>query len=883
MKHLCVLFTILFIKISAQSEIKGIAVAENGQPIVRANVILFNAANEIETFGFSDKTGSFSVSTQKTGNFTLQLTAFNHQPKKVELLLNSGTKIVDLQSVEISKIPEHEIKEVVITRQNPVRMKKDTVEYTAEKLASGTEMNVEELLKKLPGITVESDGKIKFNNKEVERVMIEDDDLFERGYQSLTQNMPSQSLDKVQVLTNYSRNKLLKDVQNDERVAINLTLKEDAKGKWFGNALLASTSYMENMHQVKVNVMNFSKRRKLYFLYNRNNLGLNEMGGVAYLMNPAQETDAENIGSNLSINSVIQLHQKNSQFSDNRTNFNDDQLASLNYIYNFRNDWKLKFVTVYNDIENRNYTDNTYRFMYDGLQFTNIESKTWKQNIRNLVGKLELSREFSKNANLQFYSKTSSVHERNSNDFIFNGALNQQSGNNRLTSTESKISYTKKLDSSKALVAVARHYYYDRPYNFTDENEVFTYITGNPEARRIRHQLYSQLNFAGAKISYLNRYSDSKYLELQVGDEYRSEKLNSEIRLFSNDFEEINFNSAEFINRLYLKQNRIFAKGKFSHNYKNWKYTVDLLSEMVSSDFNRTLQSELFVSPGFHIGYEDRKTGSFTLYGNRRFTPLGIENLLQNYIYLGNRNFTEGTAGFQLLPDYSLGLSYSLGDQLTKNLNFSVNYMRLERFMSNNSLVNKNYTLNQTILVEDNDTFFANLEVRRYVRFVKSRFSLLGGFMSSGYKNSINGQELVESTFSNKKVGFEMKSGWTKKINYELGYDWTFSRLKSVSFTNDYLDQKGFFNLYYNFSSEFRIQGNFEYYHFGNTPQKSTHFLDIKADYMIKKLKTNVFLRANNLLNSSTIQRYSLTNVSESIYTQRLLPRHVVLGINKNF
>src|SRR5690606_19007136 len=246
-------------------------------------------------------------------------------------------------------------------------------------------------------------------------------------------------------------------------------------------------------------------------------------------------------------------------------------------------------------------------------------------------------------------------------------------------------------------------------------------------------------------------------------------------------------------------------------------------------------------------------------------------------------NFTEGTVGFQLLPDHSLGFSYSLGDQLTKNLNFSVNYMRLERFMSNNSLVNKNYTFNQTILVEDNDTFFANLEVRRYVRFVKSRFSLLGGFMSSGYKNSINGQELVESTFSNKKIGFEMKSGWTKKINYELGYDWTFSRLKSVSFTNDYLDQKGFFNLYYNFSSEFRIQGNFEYYHFGNTPQKSTQFLDIKADYMIKKLKTNVFLRANNLLNSSTIQRYSLTNVSESIYTQRLLPRHVVFGVNKNF
>lgn len=883
MKHLCLIFTLLYISVSAQSQIKGIAVAEDGKPLARVSIILFNAANEIETFGFSDATGNFSVSTPKTGSFTLQLTAFNHHPKKIEVAMDTPNKKMDLQKIQISRIPEHEIQEVVITRQNPIRVKKDTIEYTADRFASGTEMNLEELLKKLPGVTVESDGKIKFNNKEVERVLIEDDDLFERGYQTLTQNMPSQSLDKVQVLTNYSRNKLLKGVQNDERVAINLTLKEDAKGKWFGNTLLASTSYVENMHQVKLNIMNFSRRRKFYLLYNHNNLGVNEMGGVAYLINPSQETDAENIGSRLHSNPIIQLHQKNTQFSDNRTNFNDDHLASLNYIYNFRNDWKLKFVTVYNDIENRNYTDHTYRFMYDGYSFTNSESKTWKQNMRNIAGKLELSREFSNASSVLFYNKTSSVLERNSNDFIFNGALNRQSGNNRLTSTESKLSYTRKLDSTKALVAVVRHYYDDRPYQFTDENDVFTYITGNPDAHRLHQQLYSQTNFGGAKLSYLNRYSDRKYLELQLGDEYRSEKLNSEIRLFDHDLQSIAFNDADFMNELSLKQNRIFAKGKYSHSYKKWKFAVDLLTEVVSSDFNNIRQSELFLSPGFNMGYEDRKVGNFTLYGSRRFTPPGIENLLQNYIYQGNRNFTESTVGFQLLPDHSLGFSYNLGDQFTKNLNISVNYMRMEQFMSNNSLVNQHYTFNQTILVEDNDTFFANLEARRYLRFLKSRFSLLGGFMSSGYKNSINGQELIESTFTNKKIGFEMKSGWAKNFNYELGYDWTFSRLKSDSFTNNYLNQKGFLNLYYNFSSNFKFQGNFEYYHFGNTPQKATRFLDFKADYIIRKLKANVFLRANNMLNSRTIQRYSLTNVSESLYTQRLIPRHFLVGINKTF
>lgn len=189
-----------FIKISAQTEVQGIVISDTNVPVVRANIILLNAANEIETFGFSDKTGSFSVSTDKFGTFKLQIKSLNYDPKEIEITIIQKNKKINLGNITISQLKESEIKEVIITRQNPIRIKKDTVEYTAEKFASGIEMNVEELLKKLPGITVESDGKIKFGDQEVERVLIENDDLFERGYQTLTQNMPSKSLDKVQVL-----------------------------------------------------------------------------------------------------------------------------------------------------------------------------------------------------------------------------------------------------------------------------------------------------------------------------------------------------------------------------------------------------------------------------------------------------------------------------------------------------------------------------------------------------------------------------------------------------------------------------------------------------------------------------------------------------------
>lgn len=155
--------------------------------------------------------------------------------------------------------------------------------------------------------------------------------------------------------------------------------------------------------------------------------------------------------------------------------------------------------------------------------------------------------------------------------------------------------------------------------------------------------------------------------------------------------------------------------------------------------------------------------------------------------------------------------------------------------------------------------------------------------MGSDYENSINNQPLIKTRFTSFKTGFEMKSGWMRFINYELGYEWNFNRISSDINSNRYIDQKGFVNMYFTVNPQLRIESSVEYYKFGNTGQRTTQFWDIKADYRSEKYNVNIFVQGNNLLNSDSIQRYSISNISESLYTQRLIPRHIVLGINKNF
>ena len=166
MKKLCLLFIILFIKISAQTEIKGFVFSNSNQVLNRANVILLNQNEDIETFVFSNKDGSFSFFTDKTGLYKLKITSFNFLPKEIEIKILQKNQKIDVGKIVLNEEKTKEIKEVVLSKANAIKLKKDTIEYRVANFSNGTELNVEDLLKKLPGVTVDSQGKIKIGNKE---------------------------------------------------------------------------------------------------------------------------------------------------------------------------------------------------------------------------------------------------------------------------------------------------------------------------------------------------------------------------------------------------------------------------------------------------------------------------------------------------------------------------------------------------------------------------------------------------------------------------------------------------------------------------------------------------------------------------------------------
>lgn len=122
------------------------------------------------------------------------------------------------------------LREVVVAQARaPITRQSDTLSYDVKAFTDSTEYNVEDVLKKLPGITVGADGQIAVNGKTVERVLIEGSDLFGRRYATGTKNIRAGYLDQVEVISRYQENPVLNAVNTSDAVVLNLKLKSDKK------------------------------------------------------------------------------------------------------------------------------------------------------------------------------------------------------------------------------------------------------------------------------------------------------------------------------------------------------------------------------------------------------------------------------------------------------------------------------------------------------------------------------------------------------------------------------------------------------------------------------------------------------------------------------
>lgn len=229
----CLLF-MSFFSASAQTKVSGQVVdgADNGK-LEKASIALLNTKDSILVrFTWSKENGNFFLNNLDTGSYKLLVSYPQYADFVQDLVLDLAGK--ELGIIKLSKVALL-IEEVQVMGRIPVVIKGDTIEYDAGSFKVEKDAKVEDLLKVLPGITMDASGRITAQGKEVKKVLLDGEEFFGDDPTLITKNIRSDMVSKVQVYEKKSDLAVRTGIDDGERTqTIDIKLKEDKKKGMFG-------------------------------------------------------------------------------------------------------------------------------------------------------------------------------------------------------------------------------------------------------------------------------------------------------------------------------------------------------------------------------------------------------------------------------------------------------------------------------------------------------------------------------------------------------------------------------------------------------------------------------------------------------------------------
>ena len=187
--------------------------------------------------GVSNTSGKFTFSNVDPGTYKLKLTFLGYTTiRKIVTITSNTSGVINLGSFALEE-GNSLMNEVVITATLPVLVKKDTLEYNADMFKVEKNAVVEDMLKKLPGVEVDGNGKITAQGTDVTRVFVDGKQFFGNDPLIATQNLPAEMISKVQVIDKKSDQAEFSGVDDGQvEKIINIVTRQGYKHGSFGKA-----------------------------------------------------------------------------------------------------------------------------------------------------------------------------------------------------------------------------------------------------------------------------------------------------------------------------------------------------------------------------------------------------------------------------------------------------------------------------------------------------------------------------------------------------------------------------------------------------------------------------------------------------------------------
>lgn len=515
---LLILVAIISFSSSAQNiTISGKILEKDTQvPLEAATVYLSSAADStLIDYTITNKDGSFIIKTKIITAPVILKASFigfkTLQKRESEITENKDFGILYLED-DARMLNEV----VVLSEAPPIRVKKDTLEFNASSFKVRPDANVETLLKQLPGVEIDPEGKITVNGKEVNQVLVNGKPFFDKDGKIALQNLPSDLINKVQITdTKTKEQEITGRAATSNNASINLTIDEDKNKGLFGKAMAGYGT--EDRYESSLLVNYFKGKQKVSVLASSNNINNSgfSMNEVFDSMGGGRNRSISNIGGGQGIT--------------------QSDMLGVNYSDEFFKDFQVSGSYFYNtaDSENKNRT-RTVNFLPDGDFTTTSERQASNTSDRHNFNS-EIEYKIDSTATVVItpkFSKSSALSEQsgfensiNTDGNLLNDSNYNDSNSNETTSFSNEIYVDKKINAKGRAIGI----------KFNNENSKNTgetlsrsltkfynegVLNENRTDQRNQRIYVENLNdYYKASVSYRDKITDSLELRINLGFE----------------------------------------------------------------------------------------------------------------------------------------------------------------------------------------------------------------------------------------------------------------------------------------------------------------------------------------------------------------------------
>lgn len=791
MRVLLIVFAFLAV-LPGKAQVKGVVVdSAMGKPLDKAVVGWVLPSSPTDTsYTFTDEQGKFSISPIPAGRFVLVFGGIGLNTISRDVEVASGQKQLDLGRIQLTPRPK-ELEEVNVLAA-PIIVKEDTIEYRADAFKVKENALTEDLLKKLPGITVDRDGNVKAQGKDVTKIRVNGKDFFGGDVKTATRELPANLIDKVQVIDDYGDQATVSGIRDGEPdKIINLQIKKDKNKGVFGRATVGAGT--EDRYQASMNANYFNNQQQISVLANTNNInqslfnfgGFNANRGMSSMMRMGQGM-MNDFGGGSGLTNALQNGDQSFLGGGNQNN--NGITATQSAGFNYRDNWG-KRVSVYGSYSysNRNtfqdQVNATQNFFQDN-QFLNNQRNTTQSNGDNHRFFMNLEWQADSFNYIKFSPNFSMAQNESNNLSLFDiappGASKTSDGRTQQLQQSETPNFTGNLLYNRKFRKRGRNFSTNLSWGTSQTTSTQTSFntTNNYSPIPVSFERNQEINQAnnnynyGIRLTYSEPLSKRRSLDFTASHNLNYARNNREtfnlnpsnVPVFvpglSNDFDN------EFFN------NRIGVSLRTTE--KKYNYTLGVSVQPVKlrgksrtndSAYQPITRLNVFPIARMTYNFSRSKTFNATYSGNATQPTFGQ---LQDVLDISNPQFvTRGNPFLKPAITHNLNVGYN-------NFNFSsgkVLFTNLTLTMIQNQIVNNNINLGNgaTLSVPENvNGFFNVLGFYTYSKPYRNRKYVLTFSGNVNFNNNVN---LIDSskTFGRNWL---VTQGFNFEFNYKKWLQW---------------------------------------------------------------------------------------------------------------